>query len=170
MAPHGFHGSTNYAAFFNFNKMFWTGAKAQAGGEGAATPIHQHQEWTRHLKNTLSGDNSPYIMRGMLWPCPAGLSQTTVFNVINLPIILVSDNGKKRHWGMIRQAWPSTKQQQLDMGLRDYQSLKSSPVPVTVVCSDTGRIMSQNTASMALIGKVAGHQCYSFQTQMIQFM
>ena len=147
------HGASDHASLCKFYEMFWKGAKAQAGGEGTATPIHQHQEWTSHLKNLLSGDYSPYVFRGILWPCPNGLSKTTVFNIVNLPIILVSNDGKTRHWGMFRQAWESNEHQLLDMALRDYQSIKSTPVPVTVVCSETGRILSQNTASMTLIGE-----------------
>ena len=155
MAPYGL---TDHAAFQVFYELFWKGVRAEitASCKGTVTPSNlQYQEWTSHLKNLFSGDYSPYVFRGSLWPCPGGMSKTTlIFNVVNLPIILVSNSGQTRHWGLLRQTWESSEQHLLDMALRDYQSIKSTPVPVTVVCSETGRIISQNTASMALIGKL----------------
>ena len=165
MAPYGL---TDHAAFQVFYELFWKGVQAEinASCKGTTPTNLQYQEWTSHLKNLLSGDYSPYVFRGTLWPCPGGMSKTTlIFNVVNLPIILISNSGQTRHWGLLRQTWGSNEQQLLDMALRDYQSIKSTPVPVTVVCSETGRIISQNTASMALIGKTGpSYNTYVYST------
>ena len=77
-----------------------------------------------------------------------------------VPVVLLSgdERQRRRHWGFIRQDWPTRPWQARSMALRDLQALKNTPVAVTSVCASSGRVLSQNTASMALMGTRASSQ------------
>jgi hypothetical protein len=87
----------------------------------------------------------------MPWGKP-GQGKTIPINIVNTPVILTSPDGA-RHWGMIRQAYPATEEQIHTMAIRDLQIMKNTHIAVTVVCKSTGRILTQNTASMAMLGE-----------------
>jgi hypothetical protein len=52
------HGIEDMAVMRQTLTLYWNGAVSQADGKGASTPLHQHQEWSAHLKNLLSGKSS----------------------------------------------------------------------------------------------------------------
>ncbi|GAX74261.1 hypothetical protein CEUSTIGMA_g1710.t1 [Chlamydomonas eustigma] len=145
--------SNKLAVIQSLVAKFWQGVAAWGvhdGEGGVIAPIHAYQEWQSYLKNVLSGEYEPFIFRGMPWGQP-GKGKTIPINIVNTPVILTSDGGV-RHWGMIRQAYPSPEEQVHMMAIRDLQIMKNTPIAVTVVCKSTGRVLTQNTASMAMLG------------------
>jgi hypothetical protein len=105
-----------------------------------------------HLKNLLSGDYSPYVFR-LLWASP-GMLISCIRNQVEMPIILLEDGGRRRYWGMLRQALPSGSTLQWAMGLREVLIQKHTPISITVVCVCSGRILFQNSVSKSMLGEL----------------
>ncbi len=87
----------------------------------------------------------------MVWGV-AGKEKSVPLDVMDAPIILVGQDGK-RFWGMIRQAVVPPIERVLEYSIRDLQMMKNTPIAVTAVDAGTGRVLYQNTASMAMMGK-----------------
>ncbi|GAX77878.1 hypothetical protein CEUSTIGMA_g5320.t1 [Chlamydomonas eustigma] len=130
--------------------LFWRGADKDGTKGGMASPQPQVMQWQSHLKNLLSGDYSPYVFR-LLWASP-GMLISCIRNQVEMPIILLEDGGRRRYWGMLRQALPSGSTLQWAMGLREVLIQKHTPISITVICVESGRILFQNSVSKSMLG------------------
>lgn len=119
----------------------------------------------------LSGEFEPFTYRALIWSNGAliwphvfiqqqsldlnvPIQEAHVINILTFPAVLLSENGKRRHWGFVRQFCRSEAYQDRVNGLRDLQAIKNVPIAVTLVSASSGRILNQNTASMALHGEI----------------
>jgi hypothetical protein len=101
------------------------------------------------MRNVVSGDFSPYIFRH-IWRYK-NVPQTCVRNLIEMSFVMKSAEGR-RYWGLLRQAVPSGPALQWTMGLRELQLQQHTPMSMTVLNRDTGRILFQNASSQAMMG------------------
>jgi hypothetical protein len=106
------------------------------------------------MKTVKGGDYSPYMWRGLAWPVPGlppGTDQVRPYDASNVPCILVEEDGK-RYFGLYRQGWFTDPEHFHQTCMREAIMLKNTPVSVTIVHADTGRIISQNLTSTTLLG------------------
>ncbi|GAX77890.1 hypothetical protein CEUSTIGMA_g5332.t1 [Chlamydomonas eustigma] len=111
------------------------------------------------------------------WEC------SQVFDLVCTPVIILGDHTsaedmdsslgsrgcypaagnsqRKRFWGMLMQAYPPDVKEVLAGGLRELQILKNTQAAVTVLNAASGRILSQNCTSMAMLGIHGTLHCVS---------
>ncbi|GAX83029.1 hypothetical protein CEUSTIGMA_g10456.t1 [Chlamydomonas eustigma] len=131
---------------------FWSGEDVLMPSGLVFTMFRSHQ-WLSSLKTMLAGDYGPYSYRSVFWALPGvpGREDSKVDHMMQQHFILIDDQGR-RHWGMMMQLYFSDELTQRNLGLRDLQILKSTHAAVTSVCADTGRVVTQNSASIAMMG------------------
>lgn len=159
-----------------FSKAAWKGCSSSIFRTGEQTdnmiPVSQMQLWQvdghvslclssddrcrlqSHLRTLLSGDFSLFCFQAILWADPAipGREASLPFFQAMLSVILTDDSGRQ-FWGCVMQSWPIPDPVFKDMALRALQMTKNAPIiSVTVVSAPTGRILTQNPASMAMLG------------------
>jgi hypothetical protein len=105
-----------------------------------------------HVKTIISGNMAPVILRGVLFG-DAGKGSSRAQSVIVWPAILIAADGR-RYWGMIDQIWAPSHAFKNAWGLRDLLAIKYTVTCLTVVAQDTGMVLWQNTASMAMFGEI----------------
>lgn len=93
------------------------------------TPHRPFHEWQAHIKDLLSGLKSPSNFPGL------HISDGTrgAWSVIIQPLIIVSDDKRTRHWGMIRQGWKAPEAQQSEWALQNFQLVRNTPCAMTVM-------------------------------------
>ncbi|GAX83025.1 hypothetical protein CEUSTIGMA_g10452.t1 [Chlamydomonas eustigma] len=132
--------------------LFWKGVDVLTNSGTLVT--YRSQQWQYFMKNLLSGEYAPYSFRGLLGALPGvpGREESHLHVLIQVPLILLGDQPDQRHWGMLLQVAEATPVIQKEIGLGDHQILRHTHVAVSVVCSESGRLMKQNAASKALLG------------------
>ncbi|GAX73536.1 hypothetical protein CEUSTIGMA_g987.t1 [Chlamydomonas eustigma] len=108
------------------------------------------QMWQAHLKSLATGNTEPSLHRGVMFGELGGRDSQAV-NVILWPAI-IQDMSGIRHWGLIDQIWMTDASFTQSWALRDLLVLKYAASCLTVVAQDTGMVLWQNTASMAMFG------------------
>ncbi|GAX77879.1 hypothetical protein CEUSTIGMA_g5321.t1 [Chlamydomonas eustigma] len=140
---------------------FWKGVyDSMTGAMEAQLP--EARQWQSHMRNVVSGDFSPYLFRH-IWRYK-NVPQTCVRNQIEMSFILKGPEGQ-RYWGLLRQAIQTGSDLQWTMGLRELQLQQHTPMSMTVLNRDTGRILFQNALSTAMIG---AHGTYNLDPSLSQ--
>ena len=116
-------------------------------GQFKHSQLHQSQEWNSHIKNIMAGNFHPY---GVLCLNPSGRPgvETQAIHMISSPIVIKS--GVKRFWGHLRETALLKRVDYHDTFLRITHQVKSTPVCITVINSETGVVIKQNLTSTAM--------------------
>ncbi|GAX79557.1 hypothetical protein CEUSTIGMA_g6998.t1 [Chlamydomonas eustigma] len=108
------------------------------------------QEWQTHLRSAQRGDFQPFVFRAVLFGDKEG-DATQAWNLINWPAVIIDEHGV-RHWGMVRQGIRASGDFLQCWALRDLLAIKHTTAGITVVSVESGCVMWQNAASMAMMG------------------
>ncbi|GAX83628.1 hypothetical protein CEUSTIGMA_g11052.t1 [Chlamydomonas eustigma] len=108
------------------------------------------QEWKAQIKNLLVGNYDPVVCRGVRYGNGASVNSRSL-SIINWPAIIIAEDGSK-HWGMVEQVRPCSAAFQEAWCLRDLLAIKHTPACISVVERESGQLLWQNAASMAMFG------------------
>ena len=106
-----------------------------------------------------AGNYRPVISRSVLFGDAEKDTDSHAFRFIFWPTVLVDNDTvgglpRQRHWGMVQQVCgfesPSFSR---TWRLRDMLTVKFTPSCITVVSTESGDMLWQNAASMAMFGK-----------------
>ncbi|GAX80143.1 hypothetical protein CEUSTIGMA_g7581.t1 [Chlamydomonas eustigma] len=110
------------------------------------------QEWQARVKNLLVGNYSSMVIRTVLFEDVADRGKKSGFlNNITWPALFIDEEGN-RSWGLILQVVRMNQELEHAWGMRDLLSIKHTPACISIVSKDTGRLLWQNSASMAMFG------------------
>ena len=93
------------------------------------TSLRPFHEWQTHIKDLLSGLKSSRNFPGL----NMNNGKLEAWSVIIQPLVIVSDDKKTRHWGMIRQGWMAPQAQQSEWALQNFQLVRNTPCAMTVM-------------------------------------
>ncbi|GAX80144.1 hypothetical protein CEUSTIGMA_g7582.t1 [Chlamydomonas eustigma] len=115
---------------------------------------HFRQEWQARLKNLLAGNYQPMVVRTVLFAHPgrtSSVDQSSFKNTILWSTVVVDSRGR-RYWGLLLQIMPLDPVLEHIWGMRDFLTIKHTPACISIISKDTGRLLWQNSASMAMFG------------------
>ena len=106
----------------------------------------------------MAGNSRPVISRSVFFGDADKGTDSHAFKFVFWPVILLNNDSAgglpQRHWGMVQQICgfesPSFSR---TWRLRDMLTVKFTPSCITVVATESGEMLWQNAASMAMFGK-----------------